>query len=113
VVGVSEIINATKTTSLFARSGIYEVSLEFLSDQKETVISSANSQLGENVSRLSGDISGDSNNIVVNYRYLLDGLQNIETAEVEINVVDSSSPCVLKPIAKDVDYLYIIMPIRQ
>ncbi|MDX9893628.1 MAG: DNA polymerase III subunit beta [Patescibacteria group bacterium] len=113
VVGVSEIINATKTTSLFARSGIYDVSLEFLSDQKQTVISSANSQLGENVSKLSSDISGDSNNIVVNYRYLLDGLQNIETAEVEVGVIDSSSPCVLKPVAKEVDYLYIIMPIRQ
>ncbi|MAF13497.1 MAG: DNA polymerase III subunit beta [Parcubacteria group bacterium] len=110
---VSEFINATKTTSLFTRSGIYDVSLEFLPDKKETVVSSANNQLGENISRMSGEVSGDSNSIVINYRYLLDGLQNINTEQAEVSLIDSNSPCVLKPAKKDADYLYIIMPIKQ
>jgi len=110
---VSEFINATKTTSLFTRSGIYDVNLEVFPDKKETTISSANNQLGENTSRLTGEASGDSNSIVVNYRYLLDGLQNIETDQVEVSVIDSNNPCVLKPVSKDSDYLYIIMPIKQ
>lgn len=110
---VSEFIKATKTTSLFTRSGIYDVNLEFLPDKKEVVISSANNQLGENVSKLSSEISGENNNIVVNFRYLLDGLQNINSDQVEVSVIDSSSPCVLKPVGKESDYLYIIMPIKQ
>lgn len=110
---VSEFINATKTASLFTRSGIYDVNLEFSPDKKEIVVSSVNNQLGENISRLNAEISGDANTIVVNYRYLLDGLQNLEASQVEINVIDANSPCVLKPIGKDSDYLYIIMPIKQ
>ena len=113
ILNVSEFINATKTASLFTRSGIYDVSLEFLPSKKEVTISSANNQLGENVSGLSGESSGDNNNIVVNYRYLLDGLQNIDASQVEISVIDGSNPCVLRPVGKDTDYLYIIMPIKQ
>jgi len=62
--GVSGFVNATKTTSLFARSGIYDVNLEFSPDKKEVVVSSTNNQLGENISRLSGDLEGNDNNIV-------------------------------------------------
>ena len=113
ILNVSEFINATKTTSLFTRSGIYDVSLGFQPGKKEVVVSSVNNQLGENTSRLSGEVSGDSNNIVVNYRYLLDGLQNMDSDQVEINLLDSGSPCVLKPNHKNSDYLYIIMPIKQ
>jgi DNA polymerase-3 subunit beta len=113
VLEVSSFVNATKATSLFARSGIYDVNLEFLASSKEIVVSSTNNQLGENTSRLVGEISGEDNNIVVNYRYLLDGLQNIGAEQVKMEIIDGASPCVLKPLAKDPDYIYIIMPIKQ
>ncbi len=113
ILNTSEFIAATKTTSLFTRSGIYDVSLEFLADKKEVVVSSVNNQLGENTSQISSEVTGDNNNIVVNYRYLLDGLQNINTDQVVVDVIDSSSPCVLHPSGKNGDYLYIIMPIKQ
>lgn len=112
-INVREITNAVKANSLFARSGIYDVSLEILVDKNEVVVYSANNQLGENTSIVSGEGSGDNNNIIVNFRYLLDGLQNIGSDEVEINLIDASSPCVLKPVSKNPDYLYIIMPIKQ
>ncbi|MFA5022312.1 MAG: DNA polymerase III subunit beta [Patescibacteria group bacterium] len=111
---VSQFINAIKATSLFARSGIYDVSLQFLAKDKEVVVSANNNQLGENVSKvLVESISGEDNIIVVNYRYLLDGLQNINTDQVEISIIDGASPCVIKPVGKEADYLYIIMPIKQ
>ncbi len=113
VVDTAELIKATRTTSLFTRSGIYDVSLEFLPNKKEIVINSANNQLGESTSLLSADLEGQENSAVVNYRYLLDGLQNINSEQVEINIIDGNNPCVLKPIKKDADYLYIIMPIKQ
>jgi DNA polymerase III sliding clamp (beta) subunit (PCNA family) len=82
-------------------------------ENKELIITSANNQLGENTSKLSGEFSGQENSIVVNYRYLLDGLQNINTQQVEISLIDNSSPCVLRPLGEGSDYLYIIMPIKQ
>jgi DNA polymerase-3 subunit beta len=113
VLGANEFIKATKTASLFARSGIYDVNLDFSPENKEMVVSAANNQLGENTSQISCDVSGQKNSIVVNYRYLLDGLQNIDSEKVEIKIIDSGNPCVLKSADKNVDYLYIIMPIKQ
>ena len=112
-VEVSELIKAVKTTSLFTRSGIYDVSLEFSPDKNEVVVNSANNQLGESTSRLIAESNGDNNGIVVNYRYLLDGLQNINSDQAEISVINGNNPCVLKPIKKDSGYIYIIMPIKQ
>jgi len=113
VLDVMELTKATKTASLFTRSGIYDVSLEFVAGKKEVVISSTNSQLGENTSNIGGEFSGEDNRIVVNYRYLLDGLQNINSDQVEVSIIDGNNPCVLRPVGKKSDYLYIIMPIKQ
>ena len=113
LVNVAEMIKATKTASLFARSGIYDVNLDFAAGQKEVVVSSTNSQLGENFSSLEAEFEGETNKIVVNYRYLLDGLQNINSEQAEISIIDGNNPCVLKPVGKTSDYLYIIMPIKQ
>ena len=113
VAEVSELTKATKTTSLFTRSGIYDVGLEFSVNKKEVTINSANIQLGESTASLSAEVTGEDNKAVVNYRYLLDGLQNINSEQVEISIIDGNNPCVLKPVQKDADYLYIIMPIKQ
>ena len=57
-------------------------------------------------------VSGKDNEIVLNHKYLLDGLQNIGSDEIVISVIDGSSPCIIKP--KDsTEYMYIIMPIKQ
>ena len=58
-------------------------------------------------------MSGDDGKMVLNYRYLLDGLQNSNADQVEVDLVDASNPCVIKPVGKDANYLYIIMPIKQ
>ena len=109
----AELIKAIKAASLFARSGIYDVSLEVNPDKKIILISAANSQLGENRSEISAEITGENNATVVNFRYLLDGLQNIDSEEILINIIDGNGPCLIQTSEKSVDYLYIIMPIKQ
>ena len=111
-VSTAELTKAVKTASLFARSGIYDISLEFIPSSGEVVVSSANSQLGENVARLPASVSGTPGAIVLNYRYLLDGLASMGTDDVEFAVVDAASPCVLRPHGRD-GHLYLIMPIKQ
>ncbi len=114
IADVSELVKAIKAASLFARSGIYDVTLMFNPDEQEISISSMNQQLGENTSRVAREITGQPGKIVLNYRYLLDGLQNIGTDEVVITVIDADSPCVIRPTGEmEKKYTYIIMPIRQ
>lgn len=106
------IVKAVKTSSLFTKSGIYDVKLEFSATNNSIIISSSSAQTGENVSEVEAEISGEENNIVLNYKYLLDGLQNIDSENVVFELNTGNNPCVLRP-SENSDYVYIIMPIKQ
>ena len=67
---------------------------------------------GENITELDAKVDGDDNGVVVNYKYLLDGLNNIEGDSVRMEIVNNNTPCILKS-EKDDNYLYLIMPIKQ
>jgi DNA polymerase-3 subunit beta len=112
-VNSKELVKAVKTSSLFVKSGINDVKLEINPDSKEMVITSSSSQTGENVSKVDINIEGEENTIVLNYRYLLDGLQNISTDDVIIKLGDGNTPCILQPDNEADKYIYIIMPIKQ
>ncbi|MFA4937067.1 MAG: DNA polymerase III subunit beta [Patescibacteria group bacterium] len=107
------ILQAVKSASLFTRAGINDVRLQVNPGEKTVQISSVNSQLGEDSSTLAvNKVSGEANEIVFNYRYLIDGLNVITDKEIKLSLVDTNNPGLLKPAANG-DYNYIIMPIRQ
>ncbi|OQA36689.1 MAG: DNA polymerase III subunit beta [Parcubacteria group bacterium ADurb.Bin326] len=110
-INTTELTKAVKVTSLFTKSGVFDVRLDYNSDN-ELKITSSSSQTGENTSSVDMEKSGDSGEIVLNYRYLLDGLQNIGSENIEIEITDSNNPCVIRS-ENNKDYLYLIMPIRQ
>ena len=111
-INVSELVKSIKTSSLFTRNGIFDIKLDLNVGAKEIVITSSSSQSGENISSVSAEITGENENIILNYRYLLDNLQVINSDFVDIEVGDNNSPCVIRS-EKDDKYVYIIMPIRQ
>ncbi|HEX9664359.1 MAG TPA: DNA polymerase III subunit beta [Patescibacteria group bacterium] len=110
VASVSELAKVIKTASLFCRTGINDINLKVIPNK--VTVSSANSQLGENRTEIETETSGDDNEIVFNFRYLLDGLNNIDTNEVELKIIDPNSPGLLKS-REGQDYVYIVMPIKQ
>src|SRR3989338_1388547 len=112
IINRQELIRAVKMASLFSKTGINDVNLDFPLGKNLVVISSVSSQTGENITNLEAVVAGDENSIVVNYRYLLEGLGNIETEMVKIEVIDGNTPCLIRP-EQDESYLYIIMPIKQ
>lgn len=107
-----ELIRAVKMASLFSKTGINDVNLDFPLDKNQAVVSSVSGQTGENITSLEAKVTGGENSIVVNYRYLLEGLSNIEKETVKIEVTDGNTPCLIRP-EQDESYLYIIMPIKQ
>lgn len=112
IIDRAEFIRAVKIASLFSKTGINDINLDLPAGKNQLVVSSISGQTGENVTTLEAKVRGEDNSIVVNYRYLLDGLNNIEGEMVKLEVIDGNTPCVLKP-EKASDYLYIIMPIKQ
>ncbi len=107
-----ELTRAVKAAAIFSKTGINDINLDFPLGKNKVIISSASSQTGENITELDAVVNGKDNGIVINFRYLLDGINNIEGENIKINIIDGNTPCVLKG-EKDESYIYIIMPIKQ
>ena len=112
IINTEDLTQIVKRASLFCQPGINNIDLKFNPKTQKVTIKVINNQLGENISQIKAKIEGEENSIIFNYRYLLDGLLNIGSKEVSLEMTDSESPCLFKPIDKK-GYLYIIMPIKQ
>lgn len=107
-----DLIQATRAAALFTRTGVNDINLKFLSKTGKIEIKTTNSQVGEQQSVLDSKISGDEVKVTFNYKYLLDGLQTVQSDNIILEINSSNSPVILKD-EKDEDFLYLIMPIKQ
>ncbi len=111
-IDVYEFVSAIKRTSLFCKPGINDIKLNLVAEKSELVISSTSDQIGENITVITAKITGVDNDVVFNYKYLLDGLNNIENDNAILELIDNKSAGILKS-KKDENFVYIIMPIKQ
>lgn len=107
-----ELTRAIKASSLFSKTDVNDVNLDFSRAGHHIVVSALNGSSGSSTIEVDADVSGKDNSIVLNYRYLLDGLNNTASERVVLEVVDANTPCMLK-LEERSDYIYLIMPIRK
>lgn len=107
---VNKLVPAIKSAALFCKQGINDVRLSFA--DSEIVVASASSGVGENIIKVPADVTGEENDIVFNYRYLLDGLSSLNSEGVVMSINNNSSPGLLQA-EKQSNHIYLIMPIRQ
>lgn len=101
-----------KAASLFTSTSTPAVSVDVQTESGIVTISSTSSQMGEHNASVDAEIQGDENSVLLNHRYLLDGLAQVRTEDVVFNMNSADAPCMISP--KDSDrYFYIVMPIRQ
>ena len=115
VVGRQDLIKAVKTASLFSRTGIFDVTLSVSVESKALTVKATEATSGKNSASCAADVKGKDNEITVNFRYLLDGLQAMGSEGVTMKVIDGMNPCLVTPngeLEKGA-YTYIVMPIRQ
>ena len=105
-----ELVRAIKAASLFSKNGMNDILLQFKKNQ--ILISSFSGASGESKIKIDSKNEGEENEITINFKYILDGLNNIDSELIEILVLNSNSPCIIKRAGTS-DYLYIVMPIRQ
>lgn len=111
-VETDKMIKEMKASGLFTTTGVNAVSLGIKPKEHLVEISSTSSQTGEYKSELSAEITGDENIIMLNNRYILDGLNGFTKPETSLKVINGDSACLFAPKGDD-SYLYIVMPIRQ
>jgi len=104
------LIEAVKITGLFS-SRINDLKLKIDPEDDKLKLEAEESGLGQGRSELKGKIEGEPLEISFNYRYLLDGLNNISSNEVFMGFNDDNSPSLIKS-PEDSSYLYILMPIK-
>ena len=111
IINKESLIKAVKTAGLFSKTGINDIELNF--SKNKTIISSSSSQRGENFIELESNNKGENNKIFVNYKYLLEGLNNINSDFVLIKTIDNNNPCLIQEENDKSNFLYLVMPIKQ
>lgn len=107
-----ELIRAIKAAALFSPTTVNDVHLDFPQAKKTVVVSAVNTQSGESTSEVAAVTEGNDNGLVLNYRYLLDGLTHITAEDIEFSMSDAASPCIFTGAGKK-EYIYVIMPIKK
>ena len=106
------LVSVVRVASLFTKTGINDVLMQFQVEGGGVLVSTTNTQLGENTAQIDAELSGESVSVLFNWRYLLDGLTAITTKKISFEISSESGPGMLRP-DKDTTYLYLIMPIKQ
>lgn len=112
VLSRDELLRAVKASAIFAKAGVNDINLVLKSKEHRLVVSSASAQVGENSAEIDGDFQGEDNEIIINYRYLIDGLNSLNGPRVELKLINGQTPCLIKE-ENNKNHLYIVMPIRQ
>lgn len=119
IVGGKEMLQgAVKMASIFTSGKASEIRLKTDQGKKIVSIEARSAEVGENVSELKLDITGESQDVVFNSRYLLDGINTIETSQVALLINSGTAPVAIKEINEKTgevleDYVYIVMPIKN
>ena len=112
VINKNHFINSLKLVSNFS-SKINDIKLKLGEGKKNLEVYSANQYLGENNYFIPIKLKGkDFGEVKFNWRYLLDGLKNIDSENVIFNINGDIKPAVLKS-TEDTSYFYILMPIKS
>jgi DNA polymerase-3 subunit beta len=108
-----DLMRAVKAAGLFSQSSSGSITLELSSEKGEVSIFSSSAAVGENKTNIKAPVEGKDEKVILNYRYLLEGLQNISGQDAVIETTDQFSPVVVRPREENKNYLYLVMPIRQ
>lgn len=112
IVPRTDLARITKIASLFARESGGGITINASTEHRLVSIHSIASELGENTSEATADISADGQ-VTLNSRYLTEALNATEGDEVSFSFSGKLSPCILQSTAKESDYIHIIMPLKS
>jgi DNA polymerase-3 subunit beta len=111
-IATADFVRITKIAGLFARESGGSVTLTANKEEQTLAIHSIASELGENTSSASCEVSEDGQ-VTLNSRYVSDALSVIDGDAVVFRFSGKLSPCVLTTKADDVNYKHIIMPLKS
>ena len=95
--------------ALIAREGNNNLLILKIADGEMAI--EAHSQIGDVYEKLDIQQEGANLNIAFNVKYLIDVVRFIDAEQIEINLNNAISPCIITPLG-DPDYLHLVLPVR-
>lgn len=107
--------NAVKMASLFSKG---EITLKIDQEAKKISILAESAEAGENSTELNFEAQGPSQEIILNSKYFLDGINSISTPEAVILANSNSTPLAIREVDGETskmveNFTYILMPIKN
>lgn len=95
--------------SLLAREGKNNLVKLKIFEKKVEITSK--SDFGDVLENVDSVVEGDEIEIAFNSKYLLDGIKVIDSSKIEIKLMGSVNPCIIKS-KEDPNYTYLVLPVR-
>ncbi len=104
-------MNALKVSNVLSDK-FNQITLHIDPKNKTFEIQSKNTDIGENTTNIATALSGESVSVNLNYKYVLDCFQSINTDSLTIELSGVNKPVIIRPIG-DNSFLYVIMPMNR
>jgi len=119
IIGEKKVLqNALKIAGVFVNNKSNEVILKIDTGENKILIDTKSAEAGENSTQINFKTQGESQEIVFNLKYLMEGINVVATSEVALLANSDSSPVAIREVKEGVktvleDFTYIIMPIKN
>ncbi|HAI73974.1 MAG TPA: DNA polymerase III subunit beta [Candidatus Moranbacteria bacterium] len=119
IIGDKKVLqSALKMASVFADSKANEVVFKIDAQEKKILIDTKSVEAGENSTELNFEVQGETQEVVFNLKYLLDGINTLATDNIVLFVNSETSPVALKELDEKTgqpaeNFTYIVMPIKN
>lgn len=105
-----KIQSALKASALFSQ-GTNSARLDYSQETQKITIKAESQELGSGVVDIPCKVEGSTGGLLLNFRYVLEFLSQVQGENIVIKIVDDSSPAVFS-VEGQTDYLYLVMPIK-
>ena len=114
VLNKNNFINQIKKAGIFSNK-FFEIKINIYPNNNKIKITSENPNLGKNESYIKTEKINPikkETEISFNYKFILEGLNVIESSEVEFNLTENEGPASIIPVGES-DFIYILMPVKN
>lgn len=103
------LVNALKAGSIFSHN---TNSVSFSYEQEKLVLNTESADVGKSKVEIPAVVEGDLGGLLLNFHYVLDCLNVVESEKINLKIINSDSPAIMVPEG-DNSYIYLVMPIKN
>src|SRR3989339_579131 len=103
-----DLINILKLSNVFS-DNFNQINIKVSPKEKVLEIKSKNSNIGENINKLTATVSGEEVEINFNHKYIIDCFQSIDSDSVSLSFNGLNKPVVIRGVS-DKTFTYLVMP---